>query len=52
MLAEQIAKMSFLWQFLVQFRDEKTARRSQQLQGPIRSLAVMVRKRRSETHLF
>ena len=35
-------------------RVEKTARRSQQLQGQrIRSLAVMVRiKRRSQTHLF
>jgi len=32
---------------------EKTERRSQQLQGwRIRILAVMVRKKRSQTHLF
>jgi len=35
------------------FGTKKTARRSQQLQGRrIRSLAVMVRNRRSQTHLF
>jgi len=38
---------------ILQFWDQKTARRSQELQGQhIRSLAVMVRKRRNLTHFI
>jgi len=53
MLAEQIAEMSLLQVSLVEFWDEKTVCCSQKLRGQsIRSLAVMVRKRHCQTHLF